>query len=134
MVNTESRYQGAVIGQCLGDALGFVVEGHRPAHCRAYVDDFLRAGKAGLIGRPPFPFGQYTDDSQLLREMLLSFVAREAFVPEDYAARIAAIFTERRIVGRGRATEQAAYRLAAGVSWDRAGTPAPSAGVMERAM
>ncbi len=33
-----------------------------------------------------------------------------------------------RIVGRGRATAAAASRLARGVAWDRAATPAPNAG------
>jgi len=37
-------------------------------------------------------------------------------------------FFEDRIVGRGRATEQAAQRLALGVPWAKAGTPTPSAG------
>ena len=53
---------------------------------------------------------------------------RRRFDPTDYAGRIAALFTEDRIVGRGRATEEAAYRIARGVPWQEAGTPAPSAG------
>lgn len=126
--SSADRFVGCLIGQCLGDALGFVVEGHAPPVCRAYVDDFLRAGKAGRHGRAPYPFGQYSDDSQLARELLLSFVACRRFEPADYATRVAAIFAEGRIVGRGRATEAAALRLAAGVPWDAAGTPPPQAG------
>jgi len=57
-----------------------------------------------------------------------SIVERRRFDPADYAARVAALFTEERIVGRGRATERAAYRIASGVPWDEAGTPAPAAG------
>ncbi len=38
----------------------------------SYVDDLLRAGRAGELGRPPFPFGQYTGNSQLARELLQS--------------------------------------------------------------
>ena len=41
--------------------------------------------------------------------------------------RIATIFTENRIVGRGLATEEAALRLAQGVAWEEAGTPPPTA-------
>ncbi len=126
--SSADRFVGCLIGQCLGDALGFVVEGHSPEVCRHYVDAFLRAGKAGQEARAPFPFGQYSDDSQLAREMLSSFVARGRFDPADYARRIAAIFAEGRIVGRGRATEAAARRLAAGVAWHQAGTPPPQAG------
>jgi ADP-ribosylglycohydrolase len=57
-----------------------------------------------------------------------SYATRGEFDPEDYAGRIASIFSEGRIVGRGRATEEAAERLARGVPWDEAGTPPPSAG------
>ena len=124
----ESRFAGSLIGQCLGDALGFVVEGYPAAACRDYVDGLLRSGRAGERGRAPFAFGQYTDDSQLARELMSSYVACGGFEPADYARRVAAIFTENRIVGRGRTTEAAALRLAEGVPWDQAGTPAPHAG------
>jgi ADP-ribosylglycohydrolase len=122
------RYSGSLIGQCLGDALGFVVEGERPEVCREYVEGILKAGRVGECGRTSFPFGQYSDDSQLARELLQSYAECERFDPRDYARRIALIFVENRIVGRGRATEQAAWRLAAGVPWEEAGTPSPSAG------
>ncbi len=127
-VNLEDRFVGCLIGQCLGDALGFVVEGYDAAHCGGYVRDWLRAGRAGEIGRPPFAFGQYTDDSQLARELMRSYLACDGFDPAHYAELIASIFTENRVVGRGRSTEGAALRLAAGVPWHEAGTPAPMAG------
>jgi ADP-ribosylglycohydrolase len=127
-MSVERRYSGSLIGQCLGDALGFVVEGEPPEICRKYVEKTLKAGRVGEYGRTPFPFGQYSDDSQLARELLQSYVECGGFDPREYARRIAMIFVENRIVGRGRATEQAAWRLAAGVPWDEAGTPSPSAG------
>ena len=123
---SQEQFEGCLVGQCLGDALGFVVEGYPPEVCRHYADDALMEGSAGRRG--PFAFGQYSDDSQLARELLLSYAACGRFCPEDYAGRIAAIFSEGRIVGRGRATEQAARRLAEGVPWQEAGTPPPSAG------
>ncbi len=126
--NLEGRFVGCLIGQCLGDALGFVVEGYDAAHCGGYVRDWLRAGRAGEIGRPPFAFGQYTDDSQLARELVRSYLACDGFDPAHYAELIADIFTGNRVVGRGRSTEAAALRLAAGVPWHEAGTPAPMAG------
>lgn len=122
------QFSGCLIGQCLGDALGFLVEGEGPDTCRHYVDDVLRAGRAGERSRGGFPFGQYTDDSQLARELLQSYVACGGFDVEDYARRIAAIFEERRIVGRGMATTRAARRLIRGVSWKESGAPPPSAG------
>ena len=127
-VSLEDRFAGALIGQCVGDALGFVVEGCTAQLCTRFVDAELRRGKAGLRGRPPYAFGQYTDDSQLTRALLESMVAAGGFDPEDYAARIAALFAEDRIVGRGRTTEEAGRRLIAGTPWHEAGTPAPAAG------
>lgn len=124
----QEQFSGSLIGQCLGDALGAVVEGRSPQDCRYYVEEVVRKGQAGEFGRKSFGFGQYTDDSQLARELLQSYVNCGRFDPADYARRIAAIFAENRIVGKGRATEAAALRLAQGQPWQEAGTPPPSAG------
>ena len=124
----KEQFSGCLVGQCLGDALGFPVEGAPPPVCSRYVDEYLRAGHMPAGSRGVFPFGQYTDDSQLARELIQSYGSCGRFDPSDYAARIAAIFSENRIVGRGRATDEAARRLARGVPWDEAGTPPPAAG------
>jgi ADP-ribosylglycohydrolase len=128
MTMDRERFSGCLIGQCLGDALGFPVEGFPPEACAIYVDDTMRVPDAERLARRPRPFGQYTDDSQLARELLQSYAAHGRFDPEDYARRIAAIFTEERIVGRGLATHRAALRLAAGVGWEEAGELPPAAG------
>jgi ADP-ribosylglycohydrolase len=73
-------------------------------------------------------FGQYTDDTQLTRELMLSLVDEGAWVPEDFADRIARIFSRDGVVGYGGATMEAAVRLMEGASWDEAGTPPPRAG------
>src|SRR5438046_2927285 len=123
MTPRREQFAGALIGQCLGDALGFVVEGYGPEICQLYVREVLRAGHAAEYRRDGLAIGQYSDDSQLARELLQSHVACGQFDPQDYAARLAAIFIEDRIVGKGRATAEAASRLAQGVPWDQAGTP-----------
>jgi ADP-ribosylglycohydrolase len=125
----DQQFSGCLVGQCLGDALGFVVEGGSPAVCRKYVSDTLNADHAAGEGsHASLAFGQYSDDSQLARELMQSFVARGRFDPEDYARRIGAIFSEGRIVGGGRSTQEAAERLTRGVPWHKSGTPPPSAG------
>lgn len=123
-----SRFTGCLLGQALGDALGFPVEGAPPQTCQQYVDEVLRAGRAAEVHRFGYPPLQYTDDTQLARELARSLVERRGFDPGDFAARIAAIFRENRIVGRGLATDEAACRLNRGVPWDQAGTPPPAAG------
>jgi hypothetical protein len=119
---------GCLIGQCLGDALGFIVEGQPTTACSSYVDDVVRTGNVRQLGRGRYPFGQYSDDSQLARELVLSIVDRGKFDAVDYADRIAALFREDRIVGRGLATQAAADRLIRGIPWNEAGAPPPSAG------
>ncbi len=123
----RDRFAGCLVGQCLGDALGALVEGTPPGICRSYVARYL----AGPDPAPPkgrFPFGQYTDDSQLARELMASYAACRGFDPADYARRLAALFESDRIFGRGMACDQAARRLMIGVPWDQAGEPAGQAG------
>jgi ADP-ribosylglycohydrolase len=122
------RLAGALLGQALGDALGFVVEAESPDVAAAYVRDSLLAGRAGERAHRGFPFGQYSDDTQLARELLLSVRAAGGWCPEAYAGRIAEVFREGRDVGAGPGTRGAAHRLAAGVGWREAGAPPPYAG------
>lgn len=123
------QFRGCLVGQCLGDALGFPVEGSPPEICAAYIEE-LRAGhfESWPGVRSNYACGQYTDDSQLARELMLSYAEAGRFDAADYAARIGSIFAENRIVGRGIATDAAARRLIAGVHWEEAGMPAPYAG------
>lgn len=116
IVPREAQFTGSVVGQCLGDALGFPLEGMPPGTCRRYVEQELRPRTGRPRARSGFQPGQYTDDSQLARELLISFVERERFDPADYASRIANQFASGAVVGPGRATEAAARRLVAGLS------------------
>ena len=70
---TGDRLAGSILGQALGDALGFVVEAQSPEVARVYVEGWLRTGRAGEWPHPQFPFGQYSDDTQLARELLWSY-------------------------------------------------------------
>jgi len=124
----RDQFSGCLVGQCLGDATGFVVEGFSPVASHRYVEDYLKTEKTGEFGRFPFQFGQYSDDSQLARELMQSYAAQKKFDPADYAERIKRIFSEKRIVGFGYSTKEAAKRLAHGISWEESGAPPPSAG------
>ncbi|MFB2918428.1 MULTISPECIES: ADP-ribosylglycohydrolase family protein [Aerosakkonema] len=59
----------------MGDAVGSRVEGDPPDVCQNYVNCELKAKQPTDRDRFPFPFGQYTDDLQLARELLQSYVA-----------------------------------------------------------
>lgn len=130
---SRDLFSGCLLGQCLGDALGFPVEGTLPDACRLYVDKVLRGlmdQKFGpeKIDISPYTVGQYTDDSQLARELMISYATCGEFDPRDYARRICEIFAEHKVVGCGIATLQAALRLKSGIPWTESGEPPPSAG------
>jgi ADP-ribosylglycohydrolase len=127
-LSTEERLFGCLLGQAVGDMLGSPLEGQSPEACLAYAEDLRLTECALHLKTWPTGFGQYTDDTQLARELVISYVRCRGFDPADYGRRIAAMFVEDRIVGRGRTTEAAALRLAKGVPWDAAGTPSPSCG------
>lgn len=42
---TQGQFSGCLIGQCLGDALGSVVEGYPPPACERYVAEELGTGR-----------------------------------------------------------------------------------------
>lgn len=128
MTDPHDRRAGSLIAQGLGDALGFLVEGHAPQTCAAYVAETFARQDPPPYRRGPFHFGQYSDDTQLARELALSLAAATPFSPADFAHRVAGLFAQETIVGRGQATEAAARRIIAGVRWDQAGEPSPSAG------
>jgi len=122
------RLAGSILGQALGDALGFVVEAQPPEVAQVYVQGWLRAGRAGEWSHPQFPFGQYSDDTQLARELLRSFQDAGGWDASVFAIRMAELFRDGRDVGAGQGTRSSALRLLQGVPWDQAGTPAPYAG------
>ncbi len=128
MSDRETALTGCLLGQALGDALGFVVEASPPRVAREYVDRYLLAGRAGEVAHPDFPFGQYSDDTQLARELVASYADAGGWSPEAFAGRLAALFAEGRDVSSGPGTREAAMRLLGGTHWSRAGTPAPYAG------
>jgi poly(ADP-ribose) glycohydrolase ARH3 len=127
-LNAADRLTGCLLGQALGDALGFVVEARPPEVAEAYVRDWLLAGRAGDRAHAGYPFGQYSDDTQLARELLISVRETDGWNPAAFAARIAELFRTGADVGAGEGTRGAARRLLAGTSWLESGTPPPYAG------
>jgi ADP-ribosylglycohydrolase len=122
------RLKGALLGLALGDALGFVVEAAPPEQASFYVQDWLLAGRAAEWAHPDFPFGQYSDDTQLARALLLGGRDAGGWDSAAFARRVAELFRDGRDVGAGPGTRAAAHRLLAGVEWESAGTPPPYAG------
>jgi ADP-ribosylglycohydrolase len=119
---------GCLLGQALGDALGFVVESEPPAVTAAYVESLLRTDRADTRSHAGYTVGQYTDDTQLARELLRSIREAKAWDPECFAQHIAALFRDGGAVGAGPGSSGAARRLLQGIGWRDAGQPSPYAG------
>ncbi len=125
----EKRYFSGMLGGCaVGDALGFCIEGSPRKVCLDYIEEVLLPRRYELIECEPYGFGQYSDDTQLTRELLSSYVERKGFDPQHFAGRIVRLYKEGRAVGWGGATSRSAQRLIDGVPWDEAGEPPPAAG------
>ena len=122
---TPDQFRGLILGLAVGDVVGAPVEKASVEDTRRYIDEHVVPGKYSDKLRSTFeglPFGQYTDDTQLARELLISLVEKEgSFHPEDYAARIARMFEEGTIVGSGGTTRRAAEKLIEGTSWEESG-------------
>ncbi len=127
-LTSAERLAGSLLGQALGDALGVVVEARTPRVARAYVTRWLRTGRAGTRGRDHRPFGQYSDDTQFTRELLLTYREAGGFDPAIFARRLAALVGAGADMGAGPGSRAATERLLQGVPWTEAATPAPYAG------
>jgi len=122
------RLAGSLLGLALGDALGFVVEAAPADVALAYARDELDGRPIGARAHPDFPFGQYSDDTQLARALLLGVRDAGGWDPAAFARRVEELFRQGAVVGAGPGTRAAAARLTAGAGWREAGTPAPYAG------
>lgn len=127
---TADRYKGALLGCALGDAVGAWAEARPSDEARDFAKYFVREFDFSKVEahHHGMRFGQYTDDTQLSRELALSIIDEGCFAPEDFADRIARAFSRNEIVGYGGATAAAAIKLIDGVSWEDSGTPPPRAG------
>ncbi len=125
---SKEKWIGCLVGQCIGDAVGAPVEGLPPKDCKRHAEKVLRQGLLDDTFLGQSRFGQYTDDSQLARELLLGLTEHGQLDVADYAARITRLFMSGEVVGAGKATAEVARRLASGVAPDEAGIAAPSAG------
>ena len=60
-------FQGCLIGQGVGDAVGLPVEGYPSDTCQEYVNQVVKPTIVSPHHRHNFKFGQYSDDTQLTR-------------------------------------------------------------------
>ena len=54
----RDRFAGCLVGQALGDALGFVAEGQDSDICSRYVEQAVRSRRLGQYHSFGYPLGQ----------------------------------------------------------------------------
>ena len=128
-----SKFQGAIFGGYAGDALGFPVENCHSKECHKYIYNFIMTKQCETKSNVKFKgfnLGQYTDDSQLSREIAISYIENKGKC--DYSAmskRIADMFRPLSgkpygcIVGFGKNTLNASIKILNGVDYKFSGTP-----------
>lgn len=118
MPSTEQRVTGMLVGLALGDALGRPVEGLTEAE----ITDKHGAIRS-MIGEGVYrkPAGTVTDDTQMMRHVMKSLLAREGFYGSDVALRLVEWY-ESQPFDIGVTTTEALFRIAdEDVSWWDAG-------------
>jgi ADP-ribosylglycohydrolase len=68
----QSSFRGCLLGQCLGDALGYRIKGCDGEECSRYMNERVLKWYNEITPSGIEWSGQYTDDSQLARELLRS--------------------------------------------------------------
>lgn len=120
----EEGFMGCVMGQAVGDAVGLPVEGHDRQVCLQYVKEVVQPQLTCSYHRHGMTFGQYSDDTQLTREMYLTVLQKKGHMdPAVYALRIALLFQPGayRVVGYGKQTANAAEAIRRGAHWTESG-------------
>lgn len=122
----KDRFRATLVGQALGDACGFPLEGLTPQRCKEQAGSAV----AGRLSRSEagFDFGQYTDDTQMAVAIARSLAEMKAVDPADVARRFGELWSQGRIVGQGLACREAVMRILDGVAWDQAGAREGRAG------
>lgn len=125
-VADKSSLLGCMLGKCVGDSLGFIVEGHGPEKCKEFVEAFVETIKIPTwIRCEGLTFGQYSDDSQLARELLVAVNDSKDGVVDAkiYGDKLAGMFNpgNYRIVGYGKTCAEAGEALFNGADYKKTG-------------
>lgn len=120
-ITKQERFTGSLLGLAVGDALGQPVEAYPPERIRkdfGEVRDFM-AGDPRL----PLPLGagQWTDDTQMMLDILRSLLRCKKVDPEDIAREFLNDHESEGIRFSGFTVKYSLIRLKRGMSWERSG-------------
>ena len=132
---SEDAFLGVLFGQAVGDAVGLPVEGHGRDVCIPYVENVVKKQIVSPMHRHNFTFGQYSDDTQLTREMYLTLLqGRGKIDPAVYGLRMSLLFQPDayRIVGYGGVCARALESIRMGAHYTESGCVGQGNGALMR--
>lgn len=115
-----SKFEGALLGLAIGDALGMPYEGWRPpwilSRVGGKVREFRDRSSGGLTG------GQWTDDTKMALALAGSIVrSGGVFVPADAAKAYLEWFESGDLRGIGNTCLESILRIKNGAAWEESG-------------
>lgn len=111
----KEKFEGAILGLAVGDALGMPFEGWSSRDIRKKWDRKSFLSRAGL--KP----GQFTDDTMLAMVQAESLVDKGDVDPEDIARKLVDWYKKGDTRGIGKITKDAIEKLLKGISWKESG-------------
>lgn len=121
----KARYRGAILGTAIGDALGAPLEGMEKGDIVSQLSVFDNFLSPDDITRPSGirqnirDFGEWTDDTQLMRAIMWAIINKNAIDPMEVAEFTKRIFNNEKRRGWSKSAIEAATRLNRGTPWFR---------------
>lgn len=147
--NYKNKIYGSVFGSFLGDAIGFLFEGHNQSFIKDYIPliknyeiiNYNRGYNKKLNGpihkneksEWKMNFGQITDDSQLTLLVIENICKNNGkFNLEEFGHQIKDLFENKKIVGYGKTTEKFTDNLSRNINYKYCGVNSTSNGSVMR--
>jgi len=111
----KDKFEGALLGLAVGDALGMPFEGWVSRDIRKKWDRKSFLSRAGL--KP----GQFTDDTMLAMVQAESLIDKGDLDPEDTAKKLVEWYKKGDTRGIGKVSKEAIEKLLKGISWKESG-------------
>ena len=92
MATLRQKFRGCLLGAAVGDVIGAAVEAESPAYIASTfrsVDDILATKTIDEFTGPPWLFGRFTDDTQMMLCVAEWLIAGESDSPQRLLARFA---------------------------------------------
>ncbi|MFH1440071.1 MAG: ADP-ribosylglycohydrolase family protein [Candidatus Woesearchaeota archaeon] len=119
----KDRITGCIIGGAIGDALGMPVEGisHQDRFNFGRITKYESPKQGTLASRKGLKAGYYTDDTQMLIQIMKSIIKMHTVDFVDIAEHFRVLYESRKLRLAGRTTQLALKNLYKNIDWKKSG-------------